>query len=141
MRSRSLPVLILLLVDTSVSAVPQSSYPVISQTAQKVRDDDRRLILEAELLAERQLLAKAQSNFEASSTEEYRAGLHRHSENVMALLRELDDISAKRALQVPRVKLAVRRPLSLVPTPSRRHSANFWNPYNRTVEPTDPSMP
>lgn len=141
MRSRFFPVFILLLVDAPVSAEPQSSYPVISQAAQKVRDDDRRLILEAELLAERKMLAEAQSTFDASSNEENRAGLHRHRENVTALLRELDDTSGKRALQTPRVTLAARRPLGRGSTPAPGPTANFWNPYNRAVEPVDSSTP
>jgi len=114
---------------------------VISLTEQKERDGDRRFILEAELSAERHKLAKAELILAASPTEEGRTEVHRHSENVMSLLRELDDAARKRAPKVQRASVVAARPALRVSSRASKTTASFWDPYNRIPEPADLSTP
>lgn len=125
------PFFFCLLNGSVVSAEPQSSFPVISHPAQRARDDDRRMILEAELVAERQALAKAQSTFDAAQTEEARAGVHRHRENVKALLREIDGVVAKLVPRTPRATVRSPRPLASSYARGGKPTLSYWNPYNR----------
>lgn len=139
MRLVVFPSLILLLAFEATSAETQSSYPVISKTTQRVRDIDRRLILETELLRERQTLAEAQSASDKAPTAESRAALNRHTENVKALLRELDGTADKHVARIYRGRPSATRPSGNPQVRVERGTASFWDPYNRALDPTDSS--
>jgi hypothetical protein len=115
---------IFLLISFSASALAQSSYPTIDKVAQQARDEDRRLILSTELQAEHQELAKAQAALAAGATEERQAEVHRRSENVKALQRELEGVAG-----------SCNRPPASLATRSANSTATFWNPYNRAPDP------
>lgn len=137
MRSIVFSFFILLLPGEVRSAEPQSARLVISKATQMERDKDRRLILEDELLTERQQLAKAKLAFDALPTEETRAIVHRHTENANALLRELGDTATQRAAKGPGVAARATR---LTRTDFKRNvagTAAFWNPYNRAPDHSD----
>lgn len=140
MRSRSFPFFILFLVGSTAFAEPQSSFPMISQAAQRVRDNDRRFILEAELAAERQFLEKAQLALGDNPTEEGRKDVNRHSVNVGALLRELRGLGGQTAQHLPRVTVRAKRSSRNSYIGKSKTTPSFWNPYNRAVADADFSM-
>lgn len=129
---------ILLLSALPLCASAQPAYPVVGKAEQKARDDDRRAILQDELATERAALAKAQAALDAGATPERAAGVHRHAENVKALLRELDGSSGRRGAAEPvRAVARATRPAASTNTASARNPARFWDPYNRTPDTTD----
>lgn len=129
---------ILLLSALPLCAPAQPAYPVIGKAEQKARDDERRTILQDELATERAALARAQAALDAGASEERAAGVHRHAENVKALLRELDGSSGRRAAPEPvRAMVKAARPAASTNTASARNPARFWDPYNRTPDSTD----
>jgi len=135
---------IFFLIGHSASALAQSSYPVIDREVQQARDQERHLILNTELLAEHQELAKARDALAANPTKELQAKAHRHGENIKALQRELRGIgSAQASPSAPlRVVATARRPPEPPPARSATALATYWNPYNRAAEtwpPTDSS--
>lgn len=141
---RLLPFFMLFPVTAVVGAFPPSSYPVVTQGEQQQRDLDRRAILEHELREERAILARAQAALAESPTEEGRATLHRHAENVKTLLREIDGVAPRTAARVPRMQRVVVRAtrdagrrLAAAPTAA----PSFWNPYNRAPGAADRSLP
>ena len=136
MRLRIHSVVIFLLIELTVSAKSQSLTPVISQATQRLRDDDRRFILQTELQTESEALAGAQSAFEASPTAEKKAAMHRHAENVRALQRELDGAGRKQTRGIPRVVVKATRPAGNS-TAGAIKTGSFWDPYNRAPDNTD----
>jgi len=136
--------IIFFLIGHSASALAQSSYPVIDKEVQQARDQERLLILNTELLAEHQELAKAREELAANPTKESQAKAHRHGENIKALQRELRGVgSAQASPSAPlRVVAVARRPPEPPPARSATALATYWNPYNRAAEtrsPTDSS--
>ena len=127
----------------SICAQAQVDYPIVDKTLQKARDDDRRLILETELHAERAALARAVAGFDA-------VAVHRHTENIKALGRELASAGVKLAAAsefrhdetAPLVVRAVRTPVTSAPAPSAPKAdrpARFWDPYSRSTRSGDVS--
>jgi hypothetical protein len=129
-------VVIFLLISTTVSAQPQSMYPVISQATQRLRDEDRRTILQGELMAERESLSKMQAAFSSVPTQEQSADLHRHVQNVKALERELEGIEKAAATGIPRIVIKATRATAKSVAGSARSTGSFWDPYNRASEIT-----
>lgn len=137
-------IVIFFLIGHPASALAQSSYPVIDKEVQQTRDQERHLILNTELLAEHQALAKARDELAANPTKESQAKAHRHGENMKALQRELRGIdSAQASPSAPFRAVAIaRRPPKPPPVRSPTALATYWNPYNRATEtrpPTDSS--
>ena len=113
-----------------------ASYPKVDPATQRARDADRRHILEIELQAERQELAKAEAAPAAIPSTERTASVNRHLENIKSLQRELAGVDrTQKAPQEP-VRAVVR---ALRPAASISRDLNgpiaFWNPYNRAPEP------
>jgi hypothetical protein len=106
----------------------------VAKPEQVARDKDRRLILEAELVAERESLMKAKEEFEASPTRDREMEVHRHWENVKALQRELE-IGTQAAGAPKRVVARAQRPATT--TGSATETGRFWDPYNRAPDITD----
>ena len=134
MRPRIFLSSIFILATTIASAESQSSALVVSQETQRLRDDDRRFILQTELQAERDALTKTQAAFAASPSDEGNAALHRHAENIKALQRELDGAAGKqRARASYGVTVKARRSAvnTIAPRASSKSPATFWDPYNR----------
>ncbi|KQQ96119.1 hypothetical protein [Massilia sp. Leaf139] len=126
-----------LLSVVSACAQAQSGYPTVDKSLQKARDGDRSMILETELHAERAALAKAKAGFDALA-------VHRHTENIKALGRELAGTGVAPAPAsefrhdetAPLVVRAVRPPAASVPAPSvpkAERPARFWDPYTRSI--------
>lgn len=65
------------------SAGSRPGFPVVSNSVQQERDQERRTILQQELTHEQQHLAAALARQDAASL------IHRHQENIAALKREL----------------------------------------------------
>jgi len=129
-------VVIFLLICYPSCALAQPSNSAIEKKVQEARDDDRRLILRTELQAEHQELTKARSALASTATAERAAEVHRRSENIKALQRELVRIGAQQAAgeSAPPVVKAKRQVLPLG-SQSASGTAAFWNPYNRTTDP------
>lgn len=127
----------LLFAPSHVSYAQQPApYPIIDQATQKARDIDRRHILETELQAEHQELAKAQASLATGATQERAADVHRRLENIKSLQRELDGVAGKQ--RVPRESLRVVVKAQRPATSTQRNMngpAAFWNPYNRSADP------
>lgn len=134
MRLRNQFVVIFILTAPAVSAASQPLYPAVTQEAQQQRDKDRRLILEAELRTEREGLAKAQTAFIATPSAENGAFVHRHSENIKALERELNRTMRVLTPDVPRVVVKAKRPEGNDQVLAGRKVATFWDPYNRAAD-------
>lgn len=127
-------VFIFLLSGATVHVQAQSPYPVVSEAEQRQRDNDRRLILETELAAERDALTKSQAMSPASPERD--ATVHRHTENIKALQRELDDVAGRASVrEQQRVVVRAIRPTAASSTAPK--NARFWDPYNRTSDTTD----
>jgi len=126
---------IFFLIGCSADALAQSSYPVIDKEVQQARDQERYLILNTELLAEYQELAKTTSVAAASPTHELAAKLHRHRENIKALQRELrsSDAAQKSSSAPLRVVVRAERQAGGSLT-GRAAPATYWNPYNRATD-------
>ena len=125
---------ILVLAAATVCVRAQPLFPSVAKAEQVERDKDRRLILEAELVAERESLMKAREEFEASPTRDREMEIHRHRENVKALQRELE--SSPQAADASRRAVArVQRPATT--TGSAKDAGRFWDPYNRAPDTTD----
>jgi hypothetical protein len=137
MRLRIHSVVIFLLIELAVSAKSQPLTPVISQATQRLRDDDRRFILQTELQTESQVLTAAQAAFEASPTAEKEAAVHRHVENVRALQRELDGAGRTQTRKHPRVVVKATRPAGNSTSAGAIKTGSFWDPYNRAPDNTD----
>jgi hypothetical protein len=140
MRASVFFLFILLLARAPEHAQAQSSHALVSETVQRARDNERRSILENELLDERSALALAQEKFELAPSAEQSANLHRHTENIKALLRELSSIAEQPVSRTPRIKVRVARRPEVPRTRVPAASGSFWNPYNRVIDPTDSSM-
>jgi hypothetical protein len=140
MRHRLLPILLLSILPMYAQA--QAVYPTVGKAEQKARDDDRRVILQDELGAEKESLAKAQAQFDAGPTTEREADVHRHVENVKALQRELDGSAGQHVTHEPAhvVVKATRATLNTEPA-STRSAARFWDPYNRAPETDFSTVP
>jgi hypothetical protein len=111
----------------------------VAKAEQVDRDKNRRLILETELVAERESLMKAKEEFEASPTRDREMEVHRHRENVKALQRELEG-STQAAGAPKRVVARAQRPATM--TGSAKDTGRFWDPYNRAPDTTDfPTSP
>ncbi len=117
-------------------AQTSAAYPIIDQATQMARDADRRHILENELQAERQALAKAQAAAGAGSTPEGLANVHRHQENIQSLQSELAGVTRTQLTPHESVRAVVRaqRPIASIPRDLNGPIA-FWNPYNRAPDP------
>jgi hypothetical protein len=109
----------------------QPLYPVVAKAEQKARDEDRRLILQTELAAEREGLAKAKTMSDPDA-------IHRHEENIRALQRELDggDVQGGSEAQ-HRVTVKALRPSANTANAAR--APRFWDPYNRAIDFNDSS--
>lgn len=129
-------VVIFLLICFPSCAFAQSSNLTIDRKVQQARDDDRRLILRTELQAEYQELSKAKSALSNVASAERAAAVHRRSENIKALERELTRVGAQQSAQayVPPV-FKVKHQILPSAARSASGSAAFWNPYNRTPDP------
>jgi len=137
-------IVIFFLIGYSASALAQSSYLVIDKKVQQARDEERHLILNTELLAEHQELAKARAELASNPTRELQAKTHRHDENIKTLQRELRGIGPAPASpsEPLRVVATAKRPQEPSPARTATALARYWNPYNRAVEtrpPTDSS--
>jgi hypothetical protein len=130
---------IFFLIGCSANALAQSSYPVIDKEVQQARDHERYLILNTELLAEYQELAKTRSALAASPTQELAAKAHRHDENIKALQRELRGVgAAQKSPSAPlRVVVRAERQAGRSQT-GRAAAATYWNPYNRATDERSP---
>jgi hypothetical protein len=131
-------VVIFLLIGLVPCAKSQSSFPIIDKETQKMRDNNRRLILEAELQTESGELTEAQKAFGAKPNKEHEAEVHRHVENIKALRRELDGVAGD--LQEARTPVrAIVKAMRPAATSLGRwnRSSRFWDPYNRAPETTD----
>jgi len=130
--------IILLCAEIALTAQAQSSYPIIDHATQKERDEGRRQTLEDELQAERKDLAKAEAAVSSGPTAEREADLHRHSENIKALERELASTGQSQAARAARVVVKATRPSAATPATSNprneQGAAAFWNPYNRVPD-------
>jgi hypothetical protein len=117
-------------------AQTSASYPKVDPATQMTRDADRRHILETELQAERQELAKAEAAPVAIASTERAANLHRHLENIKSLQRELAEVARTQQLPQGPVRAVVRaqRPAASISRDLNGPIA-FWNPYNRAPEP------
>lgn len=127
---------ILLLSTGALCAQAQSTYPVVSKAEQQARDEARRPLLDSELAFEREALAKAGKEFDAGPTREREAAVHRHKENIKALLREIETVEEKTTepKQARMVARAIRPPARIAET---KKTANFWDPYNRASDTAD----
>jgi hypothetical protein len=122
----------------ALCAHAQPGYPVVSKAAQKARDDDRQTILETELQAESEALAKAQSVLAHGASPDREAEVHRHQENVKALRRELASVTGKPLPRDPvRVVVRAAPAAPTAPASSDSEPSRFWNPYNRASDTTD----
>lgn len=135
-------VIFLLIVPLSLAqfhvsyAQQPASYPIVDPATQKARDIDRRHILEAELQAERQELAKAQVSLAAGATQEREADVHRRLENIKSLQRELDGVAGKQQAPRESLRVVVKAQRPAASTQRKTHGpAAFWNPYNRSPDP------
>lgn len=120
---------VIFLVGTAASAHSQACFPVVEAAAQKLRDQDRRDILETELRTEHRMLERARAAFDTESSDASRAEIIRHSENINALSREIARLG--NAMLRPVVKARQTNAASR-PTTMEDHS-NYWNPYSRAV--------
>jgi hypothetical protein len=127
MNNRFVP--IILLCAAPLCALAQGAYPMVDRATQKVRDDERRLILETELEAERAALGKARQALATDPSDEHRADEHRHEQNIAALQRELGVKPApvRLAARVRRVRAAATPPSAAGPAPD-------WDPFRRKPE-------
>jgi hypothetical protein len=111
----------------------QPLYPVVAEAEQKVRDADRRLILQTELSAEREALAKVKARSDTAGPNEQASVVHRHEENIKALERELDSSSVPKGAEArPLAVVKAFRPAARIADAPR--VPQFWNPYNRTTD-------
>jgi len=124
---------IFLLSAASAYVQAQPLYPVVAEAEQKARDADRRLILQTELAAEREALAKVKARSDTAGPNEQASAIHRHEENIKALERELEGSSVKKGTEaMSRAVVKAFRPAARTPSASR--VPQFWNPYNRTAD-------
>jgi hypothetical protein len=128
-------VVIFLLLSAAQFAKAQLLYLAVPRTVQQARDEDRRLILDTELHAERQALVAAQTARARGVSDASRTEVHRHEQNVEALQREINGVSESTQEKhdtafVVRGRSATRP----IPFKDTSQSASFWNPYNRTPE-------
>jgi hypothetical protein len=122
---------ILVLATLTVCVRAQPLFPTVAKAEQVERDRGRRLILEAELAAERGSLLNAKAGFEASPTSDLGMEVHRHQENIKALQRELDSI-VQAAGASRRAAVKAQRPAL-----TTKDTGRFWDPYNRAPDTTD----
>ncbi|WP_335551723.1 hypothetical protein [Massilia sp. DD77] len=109
---------------------------------QQARDDDRRVILRMELIAEYQKLANAQAAFSAAANTERAEEVHRRSENIKALHREIAAVHGRQGpLDPVRPVVKLKRQSSYVPAQRASGAATFWNPYNRAPDPEISDFP
>jgi hypothetical protein len=111
------------------SVQAQPLFPVVANAEQKARDEDRRLILQTELAAEREGLAKAKAMSDPGA-------VHRHEENIKALQRELDGGDVQSGSEARRrVTVKALRPSANAGNNAR--PPRFWDPYNRAIDFND----
>jgi hypothetical protein len=111
----------------------QPLYPVVAKADQKTRDADRRLILQTELAAEREALAKAKSGSNVVAKNESGLAIHRHEENIKALERELEGSALTSGDESPaRAVVKALRPAARAANVAR--VPQFWDPYNRASD-------
>ena len=137
MRLRIHSVVIFVLIEIAVPAKTQPLSLVISEATQRLRDDDRRSILQTELQTEGAVLAAAQEAFRASPTAGKEATVQRHIENVKALQRELDGVGSKQTRERTRLVVKATRPAGNSTAPGAIKTGSFWDPYNRAPDNTD----
>jgi hypothetical protein len=137
MRLRIHSVVIFLLIEIAVPAKSQPLSLVISEATQRLRDDDRRFILQTELQTESAVLTASQEAFRASPTAGNEEAVHRHIENVKALQRELDGAGRKQTRENPRVVVKATRPARNSTAAGALKTGSFWDPYNRAPDNTD----
>lgn len=132
--------IIFFLIGHSASALAQSPYPVIDKEVQQTRDQERLVILNTELVAEHQELAKARGELASNPTKELQAKAHRHNESIKALQREVRGIGSAQASPSAslRVVAVAKRPPGPSPARSPTALATYWNPYNRAAETRPP---
>lgn len=129
MTHRLVSILLLSAVMPYVQAQPL--YPVVAKAEQKARDVDRRLILQTELAAEGDALAKATTLSDSDA-------IHRHEENIKALQRELGGGEFEGGSGARhRVTVKALRPAANTAGVTR--SPRFWDPYNRPIDFNDSS--
>lgn len=125
---------IFFLIGCSANALAQSSYPVIDKEVQQARDQERYLILNTELLAEYQELAKTAGAMAASPTQELTAKARRHDENIKALQRELRGAGAAQKSPSAPLRVVVRAGRQAGRSQAfGAAAATYWNPYNRAT--------
>lgn len=109
-------------------------YPVVDRSVQTARDADRRAILEAELASEQADLRSAKDAFAKAPADMARKEVHRHEENVKALLRELDRLTAPIRVSA---RTASDGAAAEKQAASKADNPPFWDVYRRTAPPTD----
>jgi len=93
------------------------------------------MILNTELLAEYQELAKTTSALAASPTQELTAKAHRHDENIKALQRELRGADAAQKSPSAPLRVIVRAERQTGRSQTGGAAAvTYWNPYNRAAD-------
>lgn len=117
----------------ALCAPANAAFPTVTPVAQKARDSLRREIIEAELNSEREVLAAVRKVLPVSPSEDQRAELHRHDENVESLKRELARL---RGGAVEAVRLAAHTAPAMAPEP-----APFWDVYRRVRAESVPKTP
>lgn len=125
---------IFLLIPLVTCALAQASNLAINKEEQQARDLDRHMILRTELIAERQKLAEAQTAFSEEETVERAAEVHRRSENIKALQRELAVLSKPSKREPVRLVVKTRRSSTQLSSGAASGAATFWNPYNRAPD-------
>jgi hypothetical protein len=131
MTHRLVSIFLLSVAVPSVQAQPL--YPVVAKADQKTRDADRRLILQTELAAEREALAKAKSGSNVVAKNESGLAIHRHEENIKALERELEGSALTSGDESPaRAVVKALRPAARAANVAR--VPQFWDPYNRASD-------
>jgi hypothetical protein len=114
-----------------------AAFPAVTRAVQQERDGQRREILTAELTAEQAALAEAGAALAAEPTDANRADLHRHTQNIKALQRELAPLRRGTAPSLRVLSREARAPIAAA-APIQQPAA-FWDPYRRITTPLPPT--
>jgi hypothetical protein len=109
----------------------------VSPEVQQKRDVIRRDILTTELNAETVAWTNAGTALAAEPTDAHRADLHRHTQNIEALRREIEALPREKVSPLSLVARGRRAPV-VAPEPAPK-VAPFWDPYRRIASPSFPT--
>ena len=131
-------ILRVILAGAYLAGVPAwAAFPAVTRAVQQERDGQRREILTAELTAEQAALAEAGTALAAEPTDAHRADLHRHTQNIEALQRELAPLRRGTA---PSLRVLARETRAPIATPAPvQQPPPFWDPYRRITTPLLPT--